>query len=40
MSFNILDFKNNLSVIILCRGKGKRLRPLTRKIPKLLIKIG
>ena len=40
MSFNILDFKNNLSVIILCGGKGERLRPLTRKTPKPLIKIG
>ena len=40
MRFNILDFKNNLSVIILCGGKGERLRPLTIKTPKPLIKIG
>lgn len=33
------DFKNNLSTIILCGGSGKRLYPLTKKIPKPLIKI-
>ena len=33
------DFKNNLSTIILCGGSGKRLYPLTKKTPKLLIKI-
>ena len=32
-------FKKNLSTIILCGGKGKRLLPLTKSIPKPLIKI-
>ena len=36
---NITKFKNNLSVIILCGGKGLRLRPLTSNLPKPLIKI-
>ena len=36
---NISRFKNNLSTIILCGGKGKRLYPLTKDIPKPLIKI-
>ena len=40
MNSNIIDFKNNLSVIILCGGKGERLRPLTKNTPKPLIKIG
>ena len=40
MNSNIIDFKNNLSVIILCGGKGERLRPLTKSTPKPLIKIG
>ena len=30
---------NNLSAIILCGGKGLRLRPLTNNIPKPLITI-
>ena len=39
MSLNISKIKNSLSVIILCGGQGQRLRPLTQKIPKALIKI-
>tara|TARA_B100000767_G_scaffold274643_1_gene308329 strand:- start:559 stop:1260 length:702 start_codon:yes stop_codon:yes gene_type:complete len=35
----INEFKNNLSVLILCGGKGLRLRPLTKNLPKPLIKI-
>lgn len=35
----IKKFKKNLSVIVLCGGEGKRLYPLTKKIPKPLIKI-
>ena len=36
-----LNFKKQkkLSVLILCGGKGKRLRPLTKDLPKPLIKI-
>lgn len=33
------SFKNKLSVIILCGGKGKRLYPLTKYTPKPLVKI-
>ncbi len=36
---NISDFKKNLTVLILCGGKGLRLRPLTKDLPKPLIKI-
>ena len=36
---NIKSFKNNLSVVILCGGKGLRLRPLTKNLPKPLIQI-
>jgi len=30
---------NNLDVLVLCGGKGKRLRPITNKIPKPMVKI-
>lgn len=33
------EIKNNLTVIILCGGKGKRLLPITKSTPKPLIKI-
>ena len=36
---NHQNFKKNLSVMILCGGKGKRLLPQTKKTPKPLIKI-
>jgi len=36
---HIKEFKKNLSTIILCGGKGKRLLPLTKLTPKPLIKI-
>ena len=36
---NISNFKKNLTVLILCGGKGLRLRPLTKDLPKPLIKI-
>ena len=39
MTLNIEQFKKNLTVIVLCEGKGQRLRPLTSDIPKPLIKI-
>ncbi len=35
----VTEFKKNLTVIILCGGKGKRLLPITKIIPKPLIKI-
>ena len=31
--------KNDLTTIILCGGKGKRLYPLTKSLPKPLVKI-
>ena len=31
--------KNDLTTIILCGGKGERLFPLTKNLPKPLIKI-
>jgi glucose-1-phosphate cytidylyltransferase len=34
-----MNHKDNLRVIILCGGKGERLRPLTNDIPKPLIKV-
>jgi len=39
MNLNISKIKDSLSVIILCGGEGQRLMPLTRKMPKPLIKI-
>ncbi len=36
---NIFNFKKNLTVLVLCGGKGLRLRPLTKDLPKPLIKI-
>ena len=31
---------NELKALILCGGKGERLKPITNKIPKPLVKIG
>lgn len=39
MKEKVSKFKKNLTVLILCGGKGLRLRPLTKKLPKPLIKI-
>ena len=36
---NIVKCKSELTVVILCGGKGMRLRPLTKQLPKPLIKI-
>ena len=36
---SIIKFKKELTVVILCGGKGLRLRPITKEIPKPLIKI-
>ena len=39
MNLSLAEFKKNLTVIILCGGKGNRLKPLTNVLPKPLIKI-
>ena len=36
---NLINFKKNLSVVILCGGRGLRLKPITNKLPKPLIRI-
>ena len=33
------NIKSNLTARILCGGKGERLKPITKKIPKPLIKL-
>ena len=32
-------FKNNLTAIILCGGRGERLKPITNKTPNPLLKV-
>ena len=35
----IKNIFKNLTVLILCGGKGERLKPITKTIPKPLVKI-
>lgn len=39
MTINLKIFKNNLTALILCGGRGQRLKPLTNNLPKPLIRI-
>ena len=32
--------KNNIQMIILCGGRGKRMGSITKRIPKPMIKVG
>ena len=32
-----LSNSNNLDVLVLCGGRGERLRPITKKIPKPMV---
>ena len=34
-----LSNSNNLDVLVLCGGRGERLRPITKKIPKPMVEI-
>ena len=36
---NIISSNNNLPVVLMAGGKGERLMPLTKKIPKPMIRI-
>ena len=39
MSLRKNEFKENLSIVILCAGEGKRLKKITKSTPKPLLKI-